>query len=358
MKKAFFVNGGAGRMLCSIPALEYYCKNINNDAIIVSEAWTEIFLSNETLRTRVFPVTHHKLFEDYLKDREIVTLEPYRLNAYYNQKANLIQAFDMIVNELSEVPKTKDINLTVGKADSFKGKDTCMAVRQQLQKDKVIVFQPFGQAAKMVNNTTVIDESGRSFEVDDIIKIVNKLGQHFGVLVMSNIDIPSEKPIPAVMPEQMNLLQWMGVIQHADYFLGCDSVGQHFANALGIPATVVIGSTYPENISYPANSKFKIIDNGKDKRIYSPIRISEEFTIDRNNENLMQLDDAKIDQIVNTVLESLGQSTASVSTFNPQFMNAQKPKFFNQTQHTTEDTNASNKQIANEIDLNNILGNS
>ena len=53
-----------------------------------------------------------------------------------------------------------------------------------------------------------------------------------------------------------------GVINAADYFLGCDSVGQHFAHAMNKPATIVTGATYPENISYPENKKFTIIDNG------------------------------------------------------------------------------------------------
>ena len=33
MKKAFFINGGAGRVLCAIPALEYYKENTDPDVV-------------------------------------------------------------------------------------------------------------------------------------------------------------------------------------------------------------------------------------------------------------------------------------------------------------------------------------
>ena len=59
-----------------------------------------------------FPIHHKGLFKDYLRDKEIVSPEPYRLNAYFNQKANLIQAFDMLINGLDEVPETKELKRT------------------------------------------------------------------------------------------------------------------------------------------------------------------------------------------------------------------------------------------------------
>ena len=114
MKKAFFINGGAGRVLCAIPALEWYKQNIDEDVIIVAEAWHELYMSSPIIRDNVYPMGHKDLFTDKLKDREIVSPEPYRLNAYFNQKCNLIQAFDILVNDLKEVPKTKTFNLEIG----------------------------------------------------------------------------------------------------------------------------------------------------------------------------------------------------------------------------------------------------
>ena len=306
MKKAFFINGGIGRVLCAIPALEYYVENTDPDAVIVSEGWLELFLASPVLRNNVYPVNHKNLFKDKLIDKELVSPEPYRLNAYFNQKVNLIQAFDMIINDLKEIPETKKFNLEIGKGDQVHGYNFTDQVRAQFQKEKVVVFQPFGSGARM-QGRFIIDESGRSFEVRDIIKIVEELGKNYAVILFTDIKIPIDKPLPAIIPEQMNLLQWMSVVNACDYFLGCDSVGQHFANALGKPATVVIGATCPENITYPSNKNFTVIDNGKDKREYSPIRITQDFFVDRGNEDLMVLDDKTLAKILKSVTDKLGK---------------------------------------------------
>ena len=49
---------------------------------------------------------------------------------------------------------------------------------------------------------------------------------------------------PVAMPQGANLRQWAGIIANADYFLGCDSVGQHLVHAMDKKGTVVIGSTF------------------------------------------------------------------------------------------------------------------
>lgn len=345
MKKAFFVNGGSGRVLCAIPALEYYATHVDPDVIIVAEGWLELFLSSEVLRNKVYPITQKDLFQDKLKDREIVTPEPYRLNAYFNQHANLIQAYDMIINELKEVPETKKFNLTIGKADQSLGHNLVAQVKNQFQKNKVIVFQPFGSGAK-IDGRFIIDESGRSFEPRDVFRIVEELGNYYGIIIMSSFQIPAHKPMPAIIPENLNLLQWMGIINACDYFIGCDSVGQHFANALNKPASVVIGATFPENISYPGNKNFNIIDNGLGKRIYSPIRISMDFIIERNNEDLMILEDATYNKFIKGIKDKLGTETIVTNTSdnigvaNPQ----SNPLQINQLQAGIMQTLQQNKQ--------------
>lgn len=318
MKKAFFINGGLGRVLCAIPALEHYVTNVDPEAVIVVEAWMELFLTSPTLKNNVYPIGQKDLFKDKLLDKELISPEPYRLNAYFNQKANLIQAFDMIINELKEVPETKPIKANLGKADQVFGYNMLAQARHSLQRDKIIVFQPFGSGARQDGNF-IIDESGRSFELKDIYRILEELGKYYGVILMSHIKLPQDKPLPVIVPDNVSTLQWLGVINASDYFLGCDSVGQHFAHALNKPATVVIGSTFPENISYPQNKQFTIIDNGKDNRLYSPIRITTDPFIDRANEDLMILSESNIKKIVSSVVDKLGKpkTTPPAAGSNP-----------------------------------------
>ena len=56
-------------------------------------------------------------------------------------------------------------------------------------------------------------------------------------------------PDEVALSEKVQLRQWAGIIKYADVFLGCDSVGQHLAYAVGtITPNVVLGATYPKNI--------------------------------------------------------------------------------------------------------------
>lgn len=305
MNKAFFINGGAGRVMCAIPALEKYAET-NKDFIIVAEGWMEIFSGSPKLRDKVFHVMHNRLFEDHLRHMEIVSPEPYRLNDYYNQKCNLIQAFDILINGSDKVlPASTKITMELSKKEQVDGHNIVNDVRRVKGKEKVIVFQPFGSGVTQQSDF-IFDTSGRSFELADAVKLINELKKDYGIILMSQIPIESEVNEQSVAwPQNVGIRQWMGIINAADYFLGCDSLGQHIAYALGKPATVVIGSTYPENISYQDEKNFKIIDLGKEQRRYAPFRITSDDNSDRNNEALMVLKDDDFKNIVESVRSRL-----------------------------------------------------
>lgn len=306
MKKAFYINGGAGRVLAAIPALEHHIKHIDPTVVIIVEGWLEICLLNKAIMHNVYPHDHPDLIEK-LRDREVISPEPYRLNAYFNQKCNLSQAFDMLINydvPPEEVPADKDYNMFISKADVLVAQNLLQEINSHTKKDKFVVFQPFGSTAKAEGNY-IIDESGRSFETEDIIQIVEELNKHYAVIMMGEIKIPG-LPKGVIVPEEITLLQWTAIIHAADYFIGCDSVGQHIAHAIEKPGTVVIGSTFPENTSYTSGSTLEIIDNGVGRKMYSPIRMTYDIRIEKNNEYLMKLDDKTINKIVSNVKDKLG----------------------------------------------------
>ena len=306
MNKAFFINGGSGRVLCSMPALERYAETDDN-FVIVAESWGELYLCNKKLRDKVYFPMNKDLFENQLKDRKIISPEPYRVNQYFNQKCNLIQAFDIEINGLDDVRETGKLNLDLSKEEQITGYNLVDEVRETLQKDKVIVLQPFGQSSKM-EGRFIYDSTGRSFEVTNIQQLIEELRNDYGIILMSEIEIPGWQEQGIAHPKGVDLNKWIGVINAADYFLGCDSVGQHMANSVGKPATVVIGSTYPENISYPDNKNFTIIDNGDGRRRYSPIRLTQDIYTDRNNEDLMVLDSSRVKEIVKSIKSKIGVS--------------------------------------------------
>ena len=120
------------------------------------------------------------------------------------------------------------------------------------------------------------------------------------------VDDNQNTKYPVAQPEIPDMRIWAGIIEVADHFLGCDSLGQHIVRALGKTATIVAGSTYPVNISYPDDDNFDIIDVGEGKRVYAPIRLTMEEEQDRLNDEVMELDQQQIDKILKSVKTRLG----------------------------------------------------
>lgn len=303
--KAFFINGGAGRVICSIPAFEKYEQESGDtDFIIVCEGGTEFYKGHPTLDKRTYDVWHKNLFAEKIKDKEIVSLEPYRVWEYYNQQCSLAQAFDIEINKkgIRELPKP---TLLLSKEELVTGRQLVSEVKKTLKKEKVIVFQPFGRGIQYIDESFV-DTTSRSIEYKDVKALIKKLQENnYAVIMMSEIklDLREEKYKDDVAsPENLNLRQWAAVIKYANHFFGCDSVGQHLAYAVGKESTVVMGSTFPINVSYPNCSFFNILDMGEDTREYSPIRITQDERIDRKHENIMTMNSDIHDFVINTIL--------------------------------------------------------
>jgi len=303
--KAFFVNGGAGRMIASIPAFEKYEEESGDkDFIIVCEGGTDIFKGHPTLDDRTFDIWHKGLFKNELKGRDIITTEPYRLWEYYNQECSIAQAFDIQINNkgIRELPRP---TLRLSKEELLQGRQMIGEVKKKLKKEKTIVFQPFGRGIEYIDET-LIDRTARSFELKVVKSIVKKLQKEgYAVILMSEfkVDFADAKLIDEVaMPENVSTRVWASIIKFADYFLGCDSLGQHLAYAMKQNASVVMGSTFPINVSYPGCPEFDILDMGEVHRQYSPIRILPDERVDRLNENIMTMNDDIISLVVNHVI--------------------------------------------------------
>ncbi len=303
--KAFFINGGAGRMISSVPAFEKYLEESDDkDFIIVCEGGTDVFKGHPKLDDRAYDIWHKGLFKDYLKNREIVTTEPYRVWEYYNQQCSIAQAFDIQVNNkgLRELPKP---TLKLSKDELLNGRSVVSEVKKKLKKEKLVVFQPYGRGVEYIDET-LLDRTARSFELKDVKAIVKKLQQNdYAVIMMSEFktDMSDAKLKEEVaMPENVNMRVWAAIIKYADHFLGCDSLGQHLAYSMETPSTIITGATYPINVSYPDCEYFEILDMGEIHREYDPIRILPDERVNRMNENIMSMTDDITTLVVNHVL--------------------------------------------------------
>jgi hypothetical protein len=303
--KAFFLNGGIGRILCAIPALEKYAEESGDkDFLVICEGAVDILKGHPVLDAKTYDIFHKNLFHSKLQSREVVSLEPYRVWEYYNQKCNLTQAFDILINNkgIRKLPKPTVI---LSKEETVQGKKLIDDIKTKIKKDKTIIFQPFGRGIEHIDSS-FIDKTGRSIEYKNIKSLIRKLQkENFAVILMSEfgLDLKDQKYTDEVaFPEGLNLRQWASVIKHTDHFFGCDSVGQHLSYAMQTPTTVVLGPTYPINTSYPDCEYFNIMDLGEIDREYDPIRITMDERITRKNELLMAMNEQIEDFVVNGIM--------------------------------------------------------
>ena len=313
--KAFFMNGGAGRVLCSIPALEKYAEESGDkDFIIVCEGGTEFYKGHPLLDAKAYDSWQKNIFQDKLKNMDLVSPEPYRVWEYFNQKCSLAQAFDIEINNagVRELPLPA---LILSREEELSGAKIIDEVKMGLKKEKIVVFQPFGRGIGD-NNGTLSDPSGRSVEHDSVISLIKKLqDDNWGVLMMSELKIDTkqtELQEEIAQPEGATLRDFAAIIKSADMFIGCDSVGQHMSKALDIPTISILGSTYPINVSYPETDRYKVVDLGEGSRQYSPIRIVQDEAVDRANERLMYMT-AEIEDYVIDEAKSLYKATKSTT---------------------------------------------
>lgn len=302
--KAFFLNGGIGRIISAIPALEKYQEeNPNEDFIVVTEGFCDILKGHPTLDTKTYDIFHKNLFHTKVINMDIVSPEPYRVSEYFNQQCNISQAFDILINNkgIRKLPKP---TLILNKEELIAGRKALTDVKEKLKKEKIVVLQPFGRAITQIDSTFV-DKSNRSLEFFNVKSIIRKLQEKdWGVILMSEFGVDfkdSGLKDEVACPEGVTLRQWAAVIKYADHFLGCDSVGQHLAYALDVKSSVIFGSTYPINTSYPESENFNIIDLGQMDREYDPIRISFDERISRKHEKIMSMTPEIEDYVVAAV---------------------------------------------------------
>lgn len=303
MKKVFWIDGGAGRVVAAIPAfLKYSRQNPDQDWAIVVAGWQSLYWGIPELQDRVYGLEDKGVFDNVVKDADVViTPEPYRNPAYFNQKVSLVEAFDIEINGSADHSDLGIPKLIFNKAETAVSVKTISELKANQKKQKTIVFQPFGRGAQPAaadqdgRTTDVDDEESRSLSATAYLSLAKKLSLKYNLIFFGEPQFQLKQDTYSAN-YTCDLRQWGSLIEHADYFVGVDSVGQHMARALNIPGTVIFGSTFPSNTSYP--DWFQIIEKPGVKK-YSPIRLSvlDVSLSNRINDKLMDFDESEINDI-------------------------------------------------------------
>lgn len=263
--KVVRIDGGMGRVICAVPAIEKLAKT---DEVVVQTPYDWVFNNNPHIK-EVFLYDDSSIWEKVIKNNEFLSPEPYHNHLYYKQKHHLIQSFDYLINGEEEMSKP---NLYLSTEENEKSKSQIEKYKKEHGVDKVIVLQPFGSSAD--SNRRYWDISGRSLPFKFIETISEMDVENIRILPMGFSPNRLEQNSDVFISEGPRQIdEWLGLIKHSDYFVGCDSVGQHIARAFDVPGTVFLGTTFRENISYEEH--FDIIQESNFPIEYNPLRIFE-----------------------------------------------------------------------------------
>jgi ADP-heptose:LPS heptosyltransferase len=269
MKTIINIDGGLGRIIAAIPALLKYGKlHPEEDWYVMIPAWDIMTWGIPELQARTFNPETKGMFENYYWDADkVIAPEPYKLPAFYRNEISMREAFDKLINNTDDHSDLPDLTLKLSLDEIIRAKEIIKSVKKESNK-KVIVFQPYGSTSQ-ATEMGIYDKSMRSITHYMVNKLCEKLTKDYIVITMN--DWCQEEGLVALRPDP-DLRTWAAIIQEADYFIGCDSCGQHMAKAVGTPASVVIAGTHEVNMSYP--DTFHIIKREGVKYYPGPMRVS------------------------------------------------------------------------------------
>lgn len=305
-RTCIFIDGGAGRVVASIPALRKFARlNTNNDFAVVVYGWSDLLWGIPELTDRVYDPMTKGLFDNIIKHcDEIITPEPYKLPSYFKQQKSIAQAFDHLINKTDDHQDLEQPFIIHNKAEEQAAYNIIKDVKEKQGKQKTIVIQPYGRTAR-VDGNNIIDDNTRSLSIEAYLHLAKKLSSNYNLILMAENQFKIEEDKYS-FKIQTALRNWSAIIDAADYFVGIDSVGQHFARAVNTPGTVIFGSTFPINTSYP--DYFNIYEKQGVKK-YCPIRMAEFdcHMVDRFNDKMMDFDEKQINDIYKSIVSDINK---------------------------------------------------
>jgi hypothetical protein len=301
MTTVICIDGGIGRVITSIPALlKYHQNHPNEEWYIMIPRWDFVMWGFPELQERTFDPDSKGSFNIFWKADKVITAEPYRLPAYYRNEISLKEAFDVVINNTTDHDDLPEMQLMTSSAEKRSSFDIIQKAKKTFKKEKTIVLQPYGSTANM-HQTGIFDDSHRSMPKNMIDYFIKNLSEKYNLIFMGAKelhDIRTFKPDP-----DPKMREWMAIIEAADYFIGCDSCGQHMRRAFNKSASVVISGTHRINTSY---ENFHIIERNVP---YQPdsMRISgfHAHMVSRLNEERVKFTQEEIENAYQDIVEKI-----------------------------------------------------
>ena len=295
------LDGGLGRIITAIPALLKYSKNHPEEEwYITIPGWDFITWGFPELQERTFNPDARGSFDLYWKADKVISPEPYRLPAYYRNEISLREAFDVCINDSTDHSDLSPMQLKLSLAEKRKALEVIQEAKEKQKKKKTIVIQPYGSTATP-HPTGVFDDSLRSIPKPMLDYFISNLSKDYNLIYMGAKEMHDQR---MYRPELgANLREWAAVIEAADYFIGCDSCGQHMRKCFNKKASVMIAGTHKVNVTYDG---FHIIE--RDVEFYpDSMRISgfQSHMSSRLNEPRIDFTQEEIEKAYSEIIQNI-----------------------------------------------------
>jgi len=217
-KIAVMLDGGLGRVICAIPALQELAKTC--DLTVVSGGWLAAYKGSGL---KVIPMGLPNQ-ADLLAKHIIVKPEPYWELGYRDGTSNLVEAF---FNAL-------DINIPEGATNLPYNPDTRHIGVIARSPKPTLFFQPFGSGG---------GADPRSMTKQEIQDVINKFSNSHSIfLIGTDEDLGYSKEVLTHVKD-IQEAAFIRYVQKADMFVGCDSSGLHIRAAAGKEHLAYLAST-------------------------------------------------------------------------------------------------------------------
>jgi hypothetical protein len=295
------LDGGLGRIITAIPALLKYSQNHPDEEwYITIPGWDFITWGFPELQERTFNPDARGSFDLYWKSDRVISPEPYRLPAYYRNEISLREAFDVCINGSTDHQDLSQMQLKLSLAEKRRALEVIEEAKSKHQKKKSIVIQPYGSTATP-HPTGIYDDSLRSMPKHMLDYFIKELSKDYNLIYMGAKEMHDTR---MYRPElEHNLREWAAVIEVADYFIGCDSCGQHMRKCFNKKASVMIAGTHRVNVTYDG---FHIIE--RDVPFYpDAMRISgfQSHMSSRLNEPRIEFTSKEIETAYQEIIENI-----------------------------------------------------
>lgn len=295
------LDGGLGRIITAIPALLKYSKNHPDEEwYITIPGWDFITWGFPELQERTFNPDARGSFDLYWKADQVISPEPYRVPAYYRNEISLREAFDVCINNSTDHQNLPPMQLKLSLAEKRRALEVLEEAKSKHQKKKSIVIQPYGSTATP-HPAGIYDDSLRSMPKNMLDYFIKELSKDYNLIYMGAKEMHDPR---MYRPElEHNLREWAAVIEAADYFIGCDSCGQHMRKCFNKKSSVMIAGTHRVNVTYDG---FHIIE--RDVPFYpDAMRISgfQSHMSSRLNEPRLEFTQEEIESAYQEIIENI-----------------------------------------------------